>query len=195
MCIRDRFSTYAVWWIQQAMIRAVQNQARTVRLPSHVCEQQVRYRRTREDLLRRLGRDPSPGEVAGELSLSLEQADLLEAALAPIKSIHTPVQGLEEVSFEEALADEGGVDVDEALDQSRLTGTVRELLAGLAPRERTILSLRFGLSGEEPATLGQIGEQLGLSRERVRQLESAALARLRERARDEGLGEVLELIA
>ena len=120
---------------------------------------------------------------------------LLEAALAPIKSIHTPVQGLEEVSFEEALADEGGVDVDEALDQSRLTGTVRELLAGLAPRERTILSLRFGLSGEEPATLGQIGEQLGLSRERVRQLESAALARLRERARDEGLGEVLELIA
>ncbi|MGH0030028.1 MAG: sigma-70 family RNA polymerase sigma factor [Myxococcota bacterium] len=189
------FSTYAVWWIQQAMIRAVQNQARTVRLPSHVCEQQVRYRRKREELLRRFGREPSPREVAGELGLTLEQADLLEAALAPIKSIHTPVQGLDEVTFEEALPDEDAVHAEDELDESRLAGAVRELLDGLPARDRDILVWRFGLDGSEPATLGQIGERLGLSRERVRQLEGLALGRLREQARSAGLSEVLELIA
>jgi RNA polymerase sigma factor (sigma-70 family) len=189
------FSTYAVWWIQQAMIRAVQNQARTVRLPSHVCEQQVRYRRTREELLRRLGRDPSPHEVAEELSLPLEQADLLEGALSPIKSLSAPMQGLDEVTLEESLPDEEGAAADAELDQGRLSGTVHGLLAQVPARERKILTWRFGLDGEEPATLGEIGRRLGLSRERVRQLEGSALTRLREQARVRGMGEVLDLIA
>jgi len=189
------FSTYAVWWIQQAMIRAVQNQARTVRLPSHVCEQQVRYRRTREELLRRLGRDPSPVEVAEELSLPLEQADLLEGALSPIKSLSAPMQGLDEVTLEESLPDDDVAAADSELDRSRLSGTVHGLLAQVPPRERKILTWRFGLDGEEPATLGEIGRRLGLSRERVRQLEGSALTRLREQARVSGMGEVLDLIA
>lgn len=189
------FSTYAVWWIQQAMIRAVQNQARTVRLPSHVCEQQVRYRRTREDLTQRLGREPAPREVAEALSLPLEQADLLEGALAPIKSLHAPMQGLDEVTLEESLPDEEAVAADAELDQDRLSGSLEALLENLSPRERTILSWRFGLDGEEPTTLGEIGRRLGLSRERVRQLEGQALARLREQARVSGVREVLDLIA
>lgn len=173
------FSTYAVWWIQQAMIRAVQNQARTVRLPSHVCEQQVRYRRKQEELLRRLGREPSPPEMAEALGLPLEQADVLEAAQAPIRSIHAPVQGLDEVSFEEALPDDQAADPSECLDDEARSEAVHELLAQLSPRERKVLVWRFGLTGEEPVTLGEIGRRLSLSRERVRQIEGAALGRLR----------------
>jgi RNA polymerase sigma factor (sigma-70 family) len=173
------FSTYAVWWIQQAMIRAVQNQARTVRLPSHVCEQQVRYRRKREELLHTLGRDPSVLEIARALDLPLEQADVLEAALAPVRSIHAPVQGLEEVALEETLEDEQAVDADAALDDARLASDVARLVAQLPPRERKIVSWRFGLDGAEPLTLGEVGRRLGLSRERVRQLEGGAIARLR----------------
>lgn len=177
------FSTYAVWWIQQAMIRAVQNQARTVRLPSHVCEQQVRYRRKREELLRQLGRDPTAHEVARALDLPLEQADVLEAALSPIKSIHAPVRGLDDVSFEDALPDEQAVDPERAIDDGRLSRAVHQLLSGLEPRERQIVGWRFGLSDDKQETLDEIGRRLGLSRERVRQIESGALARLREGAR------------
>ena len=173
------FSTYAVWWIQQAMIRAVQNQARTVRLPSHVCEQQVRYRRKREELLHVLGRDPSAFEVAQALDLPLEQADVLEAALAPVRSIHAPVQGLDEVPLEETLPDEQAVDAEDALEDAQLTRDVAGLVSQLPPRERKIVGWRFGLGGEEPLTLGEVGRRMGLSRERVRQLEGGALARLR----------------
>jgi RNA polymerase sigma factor (sigma-70 family) len=173
------FSTYAVWWIQQAMIRAVQNQARTVRLPSHVCEQQVRYRRKREELLHTLGRDPSVLEIAQALGLPLEQADVLEAALAPVRSIHAPVQGLDEVALEETLEDEQAVDAEAALEDARLSEDVAKLVAQLPPRERKIVTWRFGLDGEDQLTLGEIGRRLGLSRERVRQLESVALSRLR----------------
>jgi RNA polymerase sigma factor (sigma-70 family) len=173
------FSTYAVWWIQQAMIRAVQNHARTVRLPSHVCEEQVRYRRKREELLHRLGRDPSVHEIAEELQLPLERADLLESAQAPVRSIHAPLQGLEEVSFEEALPDEQALDPEQHIDEARRSDELHALLSSLAPRERKILAWRFGLTGEGEATLGEIGRRLGLSRERVRQIESLALGRLR----------------
>jgi RNA polymerase sigma factor (sigma-70 family) len=173
------FSTYAVWWIQQAMIRAVQNQARTVRLPSHVCEQQVRYRRKREELLHMLGRDPSVLEIAQALGLQLEQADVLEAALAPVRSIHAPVQGLDEVALEDTFEDEQAVDPETALDAAQLADDVASLVAQLPARERKIVTWRFGLNGEEQLTLGEIGKRLGLSRERVRQLESGALGRLR----------------
>jgi RNA polymerase sigma factor (sigma-70 family) len=182
------FSTYAVWWIQQAMIRAVQNQARTVRLPSHVCEQQVRYRRKREELLHTLGRDPSALEVGQALDLPLEQADVLEAALQPVRSIHAHVQGLDEVALEETLPDEQAVDAEAALDGALLARDVAGLVAQLPPRERKIVSWRFGLDGDEPVTLGEVGKRLGLSRERVRQLEGGAVARLRALAEGRGVG-------
>jgi RNA polymerase sigma factor (sigma-70 family) len=185
------FSTYAVWWIQQAMIRAVQNQARTVRLPSHVCEQQVRYRRQHDALLRRLGREPTSHEMADELGLDLDQTALLETTLVPIRSMHAPVQGLDDVAFEDALADEDVTDPVESLDQERVSDAVGRLLEGLDARERKVLMWRFGLEGDgEASTLGEIGKRLGLSRERVRQIESLALSRLREQAR----GPLLEVL-
>jgi RNA polymerase sigma factor (sigma-70 family) len=186
------FSTYAVWWIQQAMIRALQNQSRTVRLPSHVCEQQVRYRRQYDELVRRLGREPTSHEMSDELGLDLEQTSLLETTLVPIRSMHAPVQGLDDVSFEDALSDEHVSDPIESLDQERVSGAVGRLLEGLDVRERKVLMWRFGLEGDgEASTLGEIGKRLGLSRERVRQIESLALSRLREHARGP-LRDVLE---
>ena len=189
------FSTYAVWWIQQAMIRAVQNQARTVRLPSHICEQQVRYRRKREELMHRLGRDPFPREIAVELDLPLDQADLLETTLGPIKSMHAPVQGMDELTLEDSIPSEENATPEEDLDRTRIAGAIDDLLAGLSARERKIVGWRYGLGGDSDGdgeTLGEIGRRLGLSRERVRQIECKALGRLREMARCRGLEHALE---
>jgi RNA polymerase primary sigma factor len=105
------------------------------------------------------------------------------------------MQGLDEVTLEESLSDDTVPAADAELDQDRITGTLDDLLSKLTPRERNILSWRFGLDGDDPATLGEIGQRLGLSRERVRQLECSALGRLREQARVSGVREVLDLIA
>ena len=100
------FSTYAVWWIQQAMIRAIQNQRRTVRVPSHICEQQIRLRRVESELAGRLGRDPTGEELAPKMGMSADAVDELVSTLAPIRSLNAPAPGLEDVEFEDLLSDE-----------------------------------------------------------------------------------------
>jgi RNA polymerase sigma factor (sigma-70 family) len=188
------FSTYAVWWIQQAMIRALQNQRRTVRVPSHVCELQVRMRHVEEDLSRRLGREPEPMEVARALDLSREQYDSLASTLSPVRSLHAPVAGLDDVSLEDTLSDDEVAEPGDEVERQELRAGVDALLSNLDARERKVLHWRFGLSGGDGSvTLGEIGKRLGLSRERVRQIEVAALARLREHADIDQLREVLEL--
>jgi RNA polymerase sigma factor (sigma-70 family) len=177
------FSTYAVWWIQQAMIRAIQNQRRTVRVPSHVCEQQIRLRRIESELAGRLGRDPTGEELAPQLGLSEDAVDELVATLAPIRSLNAPAPGLEDVELEDLLRDEATADPTLALERGERAATLAGLLESLSPRERQVIDWRFGLSGgDEPSTLGEIGARLGLSRERVRQIEAAALMRLRANA-------------
>ena len=179
------FSTYAVWWIQQAMIRAIQNQRRTVRVPSHVCEQQLKYRRIEADLERRLGRDPTAEEIAPELGVSVDAVHDLVATLAPIRSLQAPAQGLEDVDFGDLIPDESVADPIEGLADGQLGEALAELLSTLPSRERQVIRWRFGLAEGEPSTLGEIGKRLGLSRERVRQIEANALARLRVGARDD----------
>jgi len=177
------FSTYAVWWIQQAMIRAIQNQRRTVRVPSHICEQQIRLRRIEGELSRRLGREPTPEELAPKLGISADAVADLVATLAPIRSLNAPALGLEDVELEDLIRDETTVDPTDALERGERAEALAELLESLPPRERQVIDWRFGLSeGGEPSTLGEIGQRLGLSRERVRQIEAAALARLRASA-------------
>jgi RNA polymerase sigma factor (sigma-70 family) len=174
------FSTYAVWWIQQAMIRAIQNQRRTVRVPSHVCEQQIRLRRIEGELAGRLGREPTGEELAPSLGLSPDAVDELVATLAPIRSLNAPAPGLEDVEFADLLRDETTADPTLALERGEQSAVLAGLLESLSPRERQVIDWRFGLSGgDDPSTLGEIGTRLGLSRERVRQIEAAALARLR----------------
>jgi RNA polymerase sigma factor (sigma-70 family) len=186
------FSTYAVWWIQQAMIRAVQNQRRNVRIPSHVCELQVRYRHAEEDLSHRLGRDPAPHEMAGALGLAHDQLDLLTGTFAAERSLYAPIGGLDDVTWEDAIQDPSAPDPTEELERETLRRNLAALLETLGPRERAVLDWRFGLRGDgEPATLGEIGRRLGLSRERVRQIESAALCRLRAQPGAERLRDLL----
>jgi RNA polymerase sigma factor (sigma-70 family) len=177
------FSTYAVWWIQQAMIRAIQNQRRTVRVPSHICEQQIRLRRIESELARRLGRDPTGEELAPTLGISTDAVEELVATLAPIRSLNAPAPGLEDVELEDLLRDEATADPTLALERGEQAAVLAGLLESLSPRERQVIDWRFGLSGgDEPSTLGEIGARLGLSRERVRQIEAAALMRLRASA-------------
>jgi RNA polymerase sigma factor (sigma-70 family) len=187
------FSTYAVWWIQQTMIRAIQNQRRTVRVPSHVCEQQLRYRNASDVLTRKLGREPLPDELAGELGLPLDQVDGLEATLAPIRSLHAPVQGCDSITLEDVLPDDETSDVVDRIGRENLRSAVDDLLSTLGVRERKIIAWRFGFDDDgTPVALSEVGRRLGISRERARQIEYSALCHLRHRIGVKGLQECLE---
>ena len=181
------FSTYAIWWIHQAMIRAIQNHSRTVRVPSHMYDLQLRYRRADEELRRRLGRIPRAGELAAELGLDAEAFAHLTSTMAPIASIHAPLADTDSLSLEDALEDEAAPDPIAEVDRVEVRGELARLLVVLNPRERRILDWRFGLSGDEPQTLEDIGKRLNLSRERVRQLTGRALEKLREQPESQRL--------
>jgi RNA polymerase sigma factor (sigma-70 family) len=176
------FSTYGVWWIEQALIRAVQNGSRTVRVPSHIYQEQRHYRSVEESLRRTLQREPHLEEIAAELGWTQEETERISTCMSPIRSIDEP------------LGDEGGaswidrmpssdeeLDPGEELDRASIRGILGVGLRGLPARERQILEWRFGLRGEEAMTLKEIGQRIGLSRERVRQIQTQALCQLRER--------------
>jgi RNA polymerase primary sigma factor len=181
------FSTYAIWWIHQAMIRAIQNHSRTVRVPSHMYDLQLRYRRADEDLRRRLGRSPRAGELAAELGLDDEAFANLSSTLAPIASLHAPLADTDSLSLEDSLEDEESPDPIAEVDRVEVRGELSRLLVVLSPRERRILDWRFGLSDDDPQTLEDIGRRLNLSRERVRQLTGRALEKLRQQPESQRL--------
>ena len=188
------FSTYGVWWIQQSLIRAIQNQRRTVRVPSHICELQVRYRNMEEDLARALGRQPEAGEMAEALGVSSQQVEAVEASMIPVRSIHTPVSGGDALLLEETLEDASVESPLHEIDRMGMRTVLGSAMRDLTARERKILHWRYGLAREgEPLTLGEIGRRLGISRERVRQIESAALAHLRREPQLRDLGASLDL--
>jgi RNA polymerase primary sigma factor len=173
-----RFSTYATWWIRQAVTRALANQARTIRLPVHVEMLLGRYRKAHQRLTQTLGRTPTAAELAKELGTSEEQVDELEELrLLPV-SLDAPA-GRDTRSLGETIKD------DTADPAATLTSLFREradlaaVLDDLAPNERTVLRRRFGLDGAEPETLETIGKALDYSRERIRQIEAAGLRKLR----------------
>jgi RNA polymerase primary sigma factor len=176
-----RFSSYAVWWITQALIRAIQDQSRTVRAPSHVYELRYRRRSAEAELHRRLGRAPTEAEVAAELDVSPKVLRRAAEALKPVASLQTPLLGSEDRTLEDVVEDPDVADPSEGIEREEACDGVTRGLSVLGPRERRILELRFGL-GDEPGglTLQEIGQRLGLSRERVRQIERRALDRLRE---------------
>ncbi len=175
-----KFSTYAVWWIDQALVRAVQNASRTVRVPSHIYELRLRLRRVEEELRHQLGRSARPEELARELDISVEVLERVRASGRPIASTGAPLPGTEDLALEDLLTDEESPDPVEDIDRSEIRERLERELEGLDPRERAILAARFDLGDAEPPTLEQIGQSMGLSRERVRQLEQRALRRLRE---------------
>jgi len=173
-----RFSTYATWWIRQAVSRALANQARIVRLPVHVQILLARYIREQQRLTQELGRAPSTAEVAQAMGTTEDKVAELEELRQPPLSLDAPSGG-ETRRLSEVIAD---ASADPAAVLTRLFRERADLVAvldDLAPNERTVLRRRFGLEGDEPETLETIGQRLQLSRERVRQIESAGLRKLR----------------
>jgi RNA polymerase sigma factor (sigma-70 family) len=186
-----KFSTYAVWWIRQALVRAIQNHSRTIRLPSHVHDRLQRSQRVRAELTGKLGREPTPAELAPELGTDTPSLEALDLLSREAISLESSVAGTEK-RLEDFVADPTSAAPDNGLDGERMRSGVSYLIAALTAREQLILRLRYGLGGEEEHTLEQIGQSLGLSRERVRQLEARALKKLRETIPAQNLHPILE---
>jgi RNA polymerase primary sigma factor len=186
-----KFSTYAVWWIRQALVRAIQNHSRTIRLPSHVHDRLQRSQRVKAELTGKLGRDPTAAELAPALGTDLDSLESLDRLSREAISLESSVAGTEK-RLEDFVADSGGELPDGDIDSDRMRSGVGALIGILTPREQLILRLRYGLGAEEEHTLEQIGQSLGLSRERVRQLEARALKKLRETAPAQRLHPILE---
>jgi RNA polymerase primary sigma factor len=176
-----KLSTYATWWIRQAVTRAIADQGRTIRLPVHVVEQVRRVTRARRVLTQKLNRDPLPEEIAAECGLELKRVrELLDLVEDPV-SLETPV-GDGDSMYADMLEDPNSAQPEEELSEL-LRGTELEAaLDQLNDRMRHVLELRFGLTGEKPRTLEEVGAELGVTRERVRQLESRALREIQSAA-------------
>ena len=174
-----KFSTLAYWWIRQSMTRALSDQGRTIRLPVHVIEAQSKLVAARRLLEQRVGREATPEEIAAEMGLDVERVhELISASRMPL-SLETPSGEGDDSSLSELVEDQAAVEPLAAAVEGERRYLVDHLLASLTQRERRIIELRFGLSDGEPRTLSQIGDELSLSRERVRQIEAKTLAKLR----------------
>jgi RNA polymerase primary sigma factor len=174
-----RFSTYAYWWIRQAVTRAIADQARTIRVPVHMIELIGDVYKISRELQQGLGREPDADEIAAEMKTTPEKVrQILRAAKQPI-SLETPVGEDEGNTISDFIADRGARVPAEAADEAMLKIQVESALMELNARERQVLRMRFGLEDGRDRTLGEIGEELGVSRERVRQIEAEALTKLR----------------
>jgi RNA polymerase primary sigma factor len=182
-----KFSTYAMWWIRQAITRALADQARTIRLPVHVVEQLNKLGRLQRDMHQRFGREPTPEELAQELDRTPEQIEeMLRNARQPV-SLDNPVGDDEDTRLGDLIEDSEAPAASDALEYQTMIETVHRALAGLEPREARVLALRFGLAEGRPHTLDEIGRDVGLTRERIRQIEKEALAKLRQPDRPDSL--------
>jgi RNA polymerase primary sigma factor len=186
-----KFSTYAVWWIRQALVRAIQNHSRTIRLPSHVHDRLQRSQRVKAELTGKLGREPTPAELAPALGTDTESLEALDRLSREAISLESSVAGTEK-RLEDFVGDAAAIQPDGGIDDDRMRMGVGSLIGNLTDREQLILRLRYGLGGEEEHTLEQIGQSLGLSRERVRQLEARALRKLRDTLPAQRLYPILE---
>ncbi|HEY8490476.1 MAG TPA: sigma-70 family RNA polymerase sigma factor [Dehalococcoidia bacterium] len=175
-----RFTTYASWWVRQTIGRALINQDRLIRLPVHIWEQVSRYQRARADLLQRFQREPSPEQMAGALGVSLRRARRLATVAAQASaSLEAPVTETGDTHLADLLESAQLPSPEEEAERTLLLDEVRGRLRSLTLRERQVVALRYGLDGGEGRTLEQVGRTLGLTRERVRQIETNALRKLR----------------
>jgi RNA polymerase primary sigma factor len=186
-----RFSTYASWWIRQAIARAIAEQARTVRMPVHVSESMGRLKRVANQLRKSLEREPTTQELADILQLSAEKIHTMQASAKPMLSLETPVADGQS-RLGDFIADSSFLSPVEAAIEEELNEYLNTSLKTLTPREEYILRGRFGLGSGEVRTLEEIGKELKLSRERVRQIEARALEKLRHPSRNRRLRGFLE---
>ncbi|MBS3786460.1 MAG: sigma-70 family RNA polymerase sigma factor, partial [Gammaproteobacteria bacterium] len=176
----NRFSTYAVWWIRQSIERAIMNQARTVRLPIHVIRDVNQCKAAERALGQALPYEPGPGDVAAHLGKPIEWVHKLQSVADASISIEQTKPNEDSYSLADTLADESASDAFDLLHEADLEDRIGDFLAELPEKHRHVIERRFGFQGREPATLEEVGADLGVTRERVRQIQLQALCRLRE---------------
>jgi RNA polymerase primary sigma factor len=185
-----KFSTYATWWIRQAVARALADKARTIRMPVHVVEKLNKILRTERKLRAEKGREPSSEEIAKELDLTVEEVDQVRRTAQVPVSLEKPVGDDEESQFGHFLEDDSEPLPDEAADVMFRNEALARALGALSERERRVLELRYGLNGEAPLTLDEVGRVFDVTRERIRQIENHSLKKLRMLAESQKLKDV-----
>jgi RNA polymerase primary sigma factor len=185
-----KFSTYATWWIRQAVSRALADKARTIRMPVHVVEKLTTITSTEHRLRAESGRQPSSGEIAFELDMTAAEVESIRAMAQMPVSLETPVGHEAGMEFGQFIEDEQTASPDSAVDDILRTETLAKCLETLAYRERRVLELRFGLNGEQPHTLEEVGLVFAVTRERIRQIETTVLKKLRSLVESQSLRDV-----
>jgi RNA polymerase primary sigma factor len=187
-----KFSTYATWWIRQAITRAMADQARTIRLPVHMVEAIGKLARAQRQLLQDLGREPTPEELAVELDMTTERLiEVQKYGREPI-SLHTPLGEDGDSEFGDLIEDSEAIQPGDAVSFTLLQEQLQSLLGTLSEREAGVVSMRFGLSDGQPKTLDEIGKVYGVTRERIRQIESKTMSKLRHPSRSKFLRDYLD---
>ncbi len=187
-----KFSTYATWWIRQAITRAIADQARTIRIPVHMVETINKLKKTSSQLLHENGRDPTIEEIAAKLNMPPEKVrDIMRVAQEPV-SLETPIGEEEDSHLGDFIPDDDAPAPADAASMTLLKEQLNEVLATLTPREAQVLKLRFGLEGGHPHTLEEVGAEFNVTRERIRQIEAKALRKLRHPSRSKKLKDYLE---
>jgi RNA polymerase primary sigma factor len=175
-----KFSTYATWWIRQAVTRAIADKARTIRIPVHMVEKLNRVTHVERQLVQRLGREPEPAEIAAELKISVREVrDILRVAQMPV-SLEKPVGDEDESELGDFVADESVEEPFDAATENLQREDIQKALDALPERERQVIELRYGLRGHEPLTLEEVGRAFGVTRERIRQIENNTLRKLKQ---------------
>ena len=186
-----KFSTYATWWIRQAITRAIADQARTIRIPVHMVETINKVIRVSRQLLQELGHDPSPNEIAAEMNMPVDKVrEILKIAQEPV-SLETPIGEEEDSHLGDFIPDEGASEPSEAASYTLLKEQLVSVLSTLTPREEKVLKLRFGLEDGRTRTLEEVGKEFNVTRERIRQIEAKALRKLRHPSRSKKLKDFL----
>ena len=185
-----KFSTYATWWIRQAVARAIADKGRTIRMPVHVVEKLNKINRTERKLLAELGRDPSNAEIGASIGLTETEVESIRRSAQTPVSLEKPVGDEEESEFGQFIADEKAISPEAAADETLRNEALQDVLNSLSYRERRVLELRYGLGGEQPRTLDEVGRTFNVTRERIRQIENQALQKLAGMVDIRGLAEV-----
>ena len=187
-----KFSTYATWWIRQAITRAIADQARTIRIPVHMVETINKLGRVQRQLLQDLGRDPTPEEIGAEMGISADRVREIQKISQEPVSLETPIGEEEDSQLGDFIEDSTAVAPPEAASDSMLREQLEQVLDSLADRERKVIKFRFGLEDGHPRTLEEVGREFGVTRERIRQIESKTLAKLRHPSRSGRLKDYIE---
>ena len=186
-----KFSTYATWWIRQAITRAIADQARTIRIPVHMIETINKLIRVERQLVQDLGREPTPEEIAQEMGLDVDKVEHIIKISQETVSLEAPVGEEEDSKLGDFIEDDKNISPEESTARQLLRDKIKEFLGELSPREQKILKMRFGLEDGRTHTLEEVGQEFGVTRERIRQIEAKALSKLKKGERSKDLEEYL----